>query len=49
MGEITHLIDVDRVPPIDVLQLEDAARAHRMIETDHVRAKLVLKVADLSA
>jgi hypothetical protein len=29
--------------------LEDAARAHRMVETGHVRGKLVLKVADLSA
>jgi NADPH:quinone reductase-like Zn-dependent oxidoreductase len=51
MREITHLIDggLVRVPPIDVLPLEHAARAHRMIETGHVRGKLVLKVADLSA
>ena len=51
MREITHLIDggLVRVPPIDVLPLEHAARAHRMIETGHVRGKLVLKVADLIA
>jgi NADPH2:quinone reductase len=47
---ITHLIDrgVVRVPPIDVLPLEEAARAHKMIDTGHVRGKLVLKVAELS-
>jgi len=51
MREITQLIDggLVRVPPIDVLPLEHAARAHRMIETGHVRGKLVLRVADLSA
>jgi NADPH2:quinone reductase len=50
MREITNLIDggLVRVPLVDVLPLEDAARAHRMIETGHVRGKLVLKVADLS-
>ena len=49
MREITDLIDAGlvKVPPIDVLRLEDAAQAHRMIETGHVRGKLVLKVADL--
>jgi NADPH2:quinone reductase len=51
MREITNLIDAGlvHVPPIDVLPLEDAAQAHRAIETGHVRGKLVLKVADLSA
>jgi NADPH2:quinone reductase len=51
MREITNLIDAGlvRVPPIDVLRLQDAARAHRMIETGHVRGKLVLKVVDLGA
>ena len=51
MREITHLIDggLVSVPPIEMLPLEDAARAHRMIETGHVRGKLVLKVADLIA
>jgi NADPH:quinone reductase-like Zn-dependent oxidoreductase len=44
---ITNLIDAGlvRVPLIEMLPLEDAARAHRMIETGHVRGKLVLKVA----
>jgi NADPH:quinone reductase len=51
MREITHLIDggLVRVPAIEVLPLEGAARAHRMIETGHVRGKLVLKVAELTA
>ena len=51
MREITNLIDrgLVHVPPIDVLPLEDAARAHRMIETGHVRGKLILKVAELPA
>jgi NADPH2:quinone reductase len=51
MREITHLIDsgLIRVPAIDVLALEDAARAHRLIDSGHVRGKLVLKVAELSA
>jgi NADPH2:quinone reductase len=50
MREITRLIDGGRVhkPPIDVLPLEDAAYAHRMIDTGHVRGKLLLKVAELS-
>jgi len=51
MREITRLIDGGRVhiPPIDVLPLEDAASAHRMIDTSHVRGKPVLKVAELRA
>jgi len=51
MREITHLIDAGlvHVPPIDVLPLEDAALAHQMIDTGHVRGKLVLKVGELSA
>jgi NADPH:quinone reductase-like Zn-dependent oxidoreductase len=50
MREITQLIDggLVRVPPVDVLPLENAARAHQMIDTGKVRGKLVLKVADLS-
>ena len=50
MREITNLIDAGlvRVPPIEMLPLEDAVRAHRMIETGHIRGKLVLKVAELS-
>jgi NADPH2:quinone reductase len=49
MREITHLIDggLVRVPAIETLTLEDAARAHQLIETGHVRGKLVLKVADV--
>jgi NADPH:quinone reductase len=49
MREITHLIDggLVRVPAIDVLALEEAPRAHRLIETGHVRGKLVLRVAEI--
>ena len=51
MREITNLIDAGliRIPPIETLPLEHAARAHRMIETGHVRGKLALKVAELSS
>ena len=37
--EITNLIDAGliHVPPTEVLPLEDAARAHQMIDTGHVR------------
>ena len=51
MREITHLIDRGLVhaPPIEVLPLKDAARAHQMIDTGHVREKLVLKVTELAA
>jgi NADPH:quinone reductase len=46
MREIINLIDrgLVQVPPIEMLPLEDAARAHQIIETGHVRGKLVLKV-----
>lgn len=49
MREITNLIDrgLVNVPLLNLLPLEDAARAHRLIETGHVRGKLVLKVADV--
>jgi len=51
MREIKHLIDrgLVHVPAIEVLSLENAVRAHQMIETGHVRGKLVLKVAELPA
>lgn len=51
MRQITNLIDrgLVHLPAINVLPLEDAALAHRMIETGHVRGKLVLKVAELGA
>ena len=51
MREITNLIDCGlvHVPALDVFPLEKAACAHRMVETGHVRGKLVLKVADLPA
>ena len=51
MREIINLIDAGlvHVPPIHVLLLEDAALAHQMIDTGHVRGKLVLKVAELYA
>jgi NADPH2:quinone reductase len=50
MREIANLIDAGlvHVPPINVLALEDAVLAHQMIETGHVRGKLVLKIAELS-
>ena len=37
--EINRLIDggLVHIPPIDVLPLEDAARAHQMIDIGHVR------------
>jgi hypothetical protein len=42
MREITNLVDCGsvHVPPINVLPLEDAIRAHQMIETGHVRGGL---------
>ena len=51
MRAITNLIDrgLVHVPPIEVLPLEDAAPAHQMIETGHVRGKLVLKANELPA
>ena len=51
MRAIANLIDrgLAHVPPIEVLPMEDAARAHRMIEPGHVRGKLVLRVAELAA
>ena len=49
--EITNLIDAGliQVPPTEVLPLEDPARAHQIIDTGHVRGKLVLRVAELCA
>jgi hypothetical protein len=49
--EVTHLIDrgLVHVPPIELLLLEEAALGHRMIDTGHVRGKLVLRVAELCA
>jgi NADPH2:quinone reductase len=49
MREITNLIDsgLTHAPPIHVLLLEDAALAHQLIDTGHVRGKLLLKVAEL--
>ena len=51
MREITNMVDRElvHVPPIDVLPLYDVALAHQVIDTGHVRGKLVLKVADLPA
>jgi NADPH:quinone reductase len=48
MRKITHLIDAGlvRVPTINEFPLEDAARAHQLVETGQVRGKLVLRVAD---
>jgi hypothetical protein len=36
-----------RIPQLDVLPLEEAARAHQLIDTEHGRGKLVLKVAEV--
>jgi NADPH:quinone reductase-like Zn-dependent oxidoreductase len=48
MREITNLIDTGlvHVPTINVLALGQAALAHQMIGTGHVRGKLALKVAE---
>ena len=48
MREITNLIDAGlvHVPTINVLALGQAALAHQMIGTGHVRGKLALKVAE---
>jgi hypothetical protein len=50
MREITQLNvgGLVRVPPVDVLPREDAARAHEMIDTGKVCGKLVPRVAELS-
>ena len=49
MQGITQLIDdgLIHVPPIDMLPLQEAALAHRMIDISHLRGKLVLKEAEL--
>ncbi len=49
LKQIGELIDKGevRMPPVQVFPLEEAAEVHRMLETGHVRGKLVLKVADL--
>jgi NADPH2:quinone reductase len=51
MRAITNLIErgLVHVPPIEVLPLEDAARTHQVIETGHMRGKLVLKVTEIPA
>lgn len=36
-----------RLPPLQVLPLEQAAQAHQMIQRGHTRGKMVLKVADI--
>jgi NADPH2:quinone reductase len=48
MRQVTNLIDrgMVHVPAIETLALEDADYAHEIIDTGHVRGKLVLKVAD---
>ncbi len=49
LNQFAELIDQGhvRMPPVQVFPLEEAAEVHRMLETGHVRGKLVLKVADL--
>lgn len=49
LKEIGELIDQGqvRMPPVQVFPLEEAAHVHQLIETGHVRGKLVLKVADI--
>jgi NADPH-dependent curcumin reductase CurA len=47
-GEVLIRVGYAGVNPSDSkARLEDAARAHRLMETSHVRGKLVLKVAEL--
>jgi NADPH:quinone reductase-like Zn-dependent oxidoreductase len=48
MRQITNLMDAGsvHVPPINVLARGEAALAHQMIGTGHVRGKLVPKVAE---
>lgn len=49
-GEVLIRVGYAGVNPSDSKpRLEDAARAHRLMETSHVRGKLVLKVAELPA
>jgi NADPH:quinone reductase-like Zn-dependent oxidoreductase len=50
-GQLRHiatLIDADEVKPVvtEVLPLAQAARAHKLSQTGHVRGKIVLKVGD---
>lgn len=49
LSEIAILIEQGtvRVPPIQVFDLKDVAKAHDLMRTGHVRGKLVLKVAEL--
>ncbi len=49
LRQIGELIDKGEVhmPPVQVFPLEQAAHVHQMIETGHVRGKLVLQVAEL--
>ncbi|MBS0322435.1 MAG: NADP-dependent oxidoreductase [Proteobacteria bacterium] len=49
LAQIAQLV-VDghvRLPPLRVLPLAEAAEAHRLSQTGHVRGKMVLRVADL--
>ena len=43
------MLELAHVPLVDMLRLEGAARAHRMIETGYVRWKLVLRIAEFFA
>ena len=46
LDEIRALIDAGKVtvPVADVLRLDDAARAHEMLEKGSIKGKLVLRV-----
>jgi NADPH2:quinone reductase len=50
LTEIASLIDSGAVrpPPITVFPLEQLPEAHRLVETGHVRGKVVIHVADLA-
>jgi NADPH2:quinone reductase len=49
LAEIARLFDCGaiRSPPIRIFPLESVAEAHRLIETGHVRGKIVLRVSNL--
>jgi NADPH:quinone reductase-like Zn-dependent oxidoreductase len=48
LAQIGTLIDEGKIKPVlsQVLRLEDARKAHELIESKHTRGKIVLRVAD---
>ncbi len=47
LEQIAQLIDAGKVMPVisEVMELKDAAKAHKLIEEGHVRGKIILEVA----